>query len=740
MNVQLQEGRVLLDRFVLRRPLQDEGAVALWFARDVRLEAGRLLKIHRSAADAADDLRETLARDVRAYQGLDHAHVARVLELHETEGLLVVSMEPRDGELLAARARRDGPLPYRRLVDHVRPLAEGLLQLQERGVEHGRVAPDHVLVGDAGWILLPADPTRPARSDLTGLGHLMAAALTGDRAPEAGRSVNDVADRLHAGRTVPALLNQLVDDLRAEDTALRPTGLRDVLHRLDQLERFVTPDPVPAPAAGAGAEPAAGTATAARRRPLTVARGAWLLAPVGLVAGAVLLHAALPARTPRPADAPAPHAAAVSTPEPDAPDPAPTVDPEALAAARAKADAALDALLAVRRDAEAIGAAAWGGEAYAGAAAAAETGDRAFLEERYDEAARGYGEAADGFRRLVDTQAQTLADLLEEGRAALDAPDAERAATAFRHALLIDPDHAEAATGLRRAGTLDELHGLLAAGREHEAAGRLEFAHADYARAAQLDPLSPEAAAAYDDIKQRLADAEFRAIMSRALDAYHRAEFEAARAALLEAERFRPGAAEIAETLAMVEEGQRRHAIDRLRREAGTHETREAWQAAWNVYRQVLAIDPAILFAQEGKSRCEEMIRLDRDTQRFLASPGLLTRRGTREDAVLLVRELERHADLGPRMQADRARLAELVRLANTPLRVELRSDGETEVSVHHVGRLGTLRSRAIEVLPGIYTVVGRRKGYRDVRLTLEVKPGEPGPPLEVVCTERIDG
>ena len=78
--------------------------------------------------------------------------------------------------------------------------------------------------------------------------------------------------------------------------------------------------------------------------------------------------------------------------------------------------------------------------------------------------------------------------------------------------------------------------------------------------------------------------------------------------------------------------------------------------------------------------------------------------------------------------------------IANTPLRVELRSDGETEVSVHHVGRLGTLRSRAIEVLPGIYTVVGRRKGYRDVRLTLEVKPGEPGPPLEVVCTERIDG
>jgi hypothetical protein len=69
---------------------------------------------------------------------------------------------------------------------------------------------------------------------------------------------------------------------------------------------------------------------------------------------------------------------------------------------------------------------------------------------------------------------------------------------------------------------------------------------------------------------------------------------------------------------------------------------------------------------------------------------------------------------------------------------VQLESDGETEVTVYRVGRLGRFQTRQLELRPGSYTVVGSRRGYRDVRRELEVAPGQSPPPLRIVCQEAI--
>jgi hypothetical protein len=69
---------------------------------------------------------------------------------------------------------------------------------------------------------------------------------------------------------------------------------------------------------------------------------------------------------------------------------------------------------------------------------------------------------------------------------------------------------------------------------------------------------------------------------------------------------------------------------------------------------------------------------------------------------------------------------------------VRLESDGQTEVTLFRVGRLGRFQQKALELRPGTYTVVGSRRGYRDVRLELEVRPGESPAPLVVRCSEAI--
>ena len=57
---------------------------------------------------------------------------------------------------------------------------------------------------------------------------------------------------------------------------------------------------------------------------------------------------------------------------------------------------------------------------------------------------------------------------------------------------------------------------------------------------------------------------------------------------------------------------------------------------------------------------------------------------------------------------------------------------------VYKVGRLGTFTERALDLHPGTYTVVGTRRGYRDVRRQLVIEPGQKPAPLEVRCEEKI--
>jgi tetratricopeptide (TPR) repeat protein len=480
-------------------------------------------------------------------------------------------------------------------------------------------------------------------------------------------------------------------------------------------------------------EPAARAKEPTTRRSPRRAIGALIAfaAVVGaFITGAVLMRS--PGPTPPPPEESTEPPTVVADQTEPAEEPAPN------AAAGSRADEALGEYLVARRAADDIGAATWGGEAYEQAAALAATADEAFLEERYDDAARSYEEASAAFGSVAATSGEAHVRLMREGAEAIERFDAAAATAAFEAALLIVPDDQIARRDLTRAGTLDEVNRLLTSGREHEDDGRFSLAYVDFAAARQLDPHSTAAAEAERRTKDALADEQFRAMMASALEAYHRDDFEAARAGLLEAKRFRGAVPEIEEALTMVAEGERRHTIGQLKQHATDHEKLEEYQKAWQTYRQALKLDPNIEFAQEGRVRCERMIQAVQQTRHFLDNPALLEKRGTREQALVFSQELEKMPDKGPKLAKDSAELAEKVRLANTPLRVVLRSDGKTEVDVYRVGRYGAFQSKELQLLPGEYTVVGHRPGYKDVRRALRVKHGEGQMSLEIVCREAI--
>ncbi len=170
-------------------------------------------------------------------------------------------------------------------------------------------------------------------------------------------------------------------------------------------------------------------------------------------------------------------------------------------------------------------------------------------------------------------------------------------------------------------------------------------------------------------------------------------------------------------------------------------EEAEDWRRAEAAWSSALALDPAVKVAQEGRGRAAaraalaEAIAFHLSHPERLAAPAVLT-----EAEALRVRAATASPD-GPLHRRQLAALEALITRATRPVEVVLSSDGETEVTVQRVGALGRFERRVLELRPGVYSVIGSRRGFRDVRLRLEVaSDGEVEGPvrLDVRCEEAF--
>jgi hypothetical protein len=80
-----------------------------------------------------------------------------------------------------------------------------------------------------------------------------------------------------------------------------------------------------------------------------------------------------------------------------------------------------------------------------------------------------------------------------------------------------------------------------------------------------------------------------------------------------------------------------------------------------------------------------------------------------------------------------------LLMAQNKPVDVTFKSDGNTWVSIQNFKQPEKMDSKVIKMLPGDYQVVGRRKGYRDVEMLLQVRNGTPPPTVTVACNVSSD-
>lgn len=420
---------------------------------------------------------------------------------------------------------------------------------------------------------------------------------------------------------------------------------------------------------------------------------------------------------------PAPATAVDPTPLPSSPAISPFEEAQ-LARQRREAQDILAELLRRQTDLDAYEVTEWAAEPYETAIAAARRGDTHYRAGEFQQAAEAYREADALLADIQEGRMPLFERLMEEGEQALAASDADNALARFSLASIVDPTSYAADQGVRRARVLEEVEALLSDARSLQQNMQLELAGERIAQALQLDPEHPGAASLRADNEQRKQGRAFAEVMSQGFERLQRGEPEAAIAAFERALQMRPGSTEATTAIAQTREQLTLDAIAEIRERSAVEEADERWADATETYREALALDPNLVFAQQGLDYAERRQQLDELLELNLQNPVRLSDQAAHAEAQEvfriasnLARDLEREEGrVGPRLASQLERTEEWLNHMQTPVPLTLISDNQTQVTIYQVGRLGMFNETSVELRPGRYVAVGSRPGYRDVR------------------------
>ncbi|MBU2675949.1 MAG: hypothetical protein KJP16_02620, partial [Gammaproteobacteria bacterium] len=406
--------------------------------------------------------------------------------------------------------------------------------------------------------------------------------------------------------------------------------------------------------------------------------------------------------------------------------------------ARFNAEMILGELLSNFETLEQRGVQRWAGVPFSRAQELYAAGDKAYLERDYVAAERLYLDAISVVEPLFDRIEPEFEKALTAAEAAFEAGDRPEALRAYELAVAITPNHPVARAGYERARNLESVLQLVDQGLEYEEQLELDAAETSFQQAVSIDPQWVPAVDGLARVQRTRLQLEFDQRMTEGLDALVSGDYPAARAAFRMAQRLIPGSPEPADGLLQVEQGLQLEGINVLEQEALSLEQDEHWEAVATTYEEILKIDGNLSFAIDGLAHAREMGALHKTLDDYISDPDKLSVPSVMQKATLLVVDITRKPEIGPRLAAQRDELSRLLKRAVTPVPVEMVSDNVTDVSVYKIGNLGNFTSRELALRPGTYVAVGSRPGFRDVRLEFRVAPEIDMQPIVVRCEERI--
>jgi serine/threonine protein kinase/WD40 repeat protein len=150
----LSRGRVLGNRYGIRKLLGRGGMGEVWCAFDLKLRVDVALKTVRPELFEQPRVLETLRQEVRAAREVVSANVCRVHDLLELEGRELVSMEYVDGTTLLQLLEERGPIALQEAREIAAQFLSGLDAIHRAGLVHRDIKPENLMITRTGRVVV----------------------------------------------------------------------------------------------------------------------------------------------------------------------------------------------------------------------------------------------------------------------------------------------------------------------------------------------------------------------------------------------------------------------------------------------------------------------------------------------------------------------------------------------------------------------------------------------------------
>ena len=380
----------------------------------------------------------------------------------------------------------------------------------------------------------------------------------------------------------------------------------------------------------------------------------------------------------------------------------------------------------------------WGQAQYQQALTLAQQGDDAYLAQDFISARDSYQNGSDLLGALIDSMPTVLDRFLVEGERALLEAQSTVAAEKFSIALTLDPLSDAANIGLQRARSLDQVNSLVAQAEQARERGELEQARDLYQQVRNLDGRYPDIGGLLGAVERQIQEDRFGQIMSTGYSHLQNNDPQQAIAAFQRAAALGINTDQAMAAIAQTEDSVARVEIDQLRSAAAGAEAAEDWGAAVTAYDGVLAIDPNLVFAIEGRDYAAKRLHLDNLLESANGNPERLADEAVYQQTLGVYYTGRGIENPGSRLTGQLDQLQVLLDNSQIPVTIRLESDSATEVTLLQVGTLGMFQSQSLELKPGRYVAVGKRPGYRDVRQEFLVGFGQTPETIVVKCEEQV--
>ena len=362
----------------------------------------------------------------------------------------------------------------------------------------------------------------------------------------------------------------------------------------------------------------------------------------------------------------------------------------------------------------------------------------AYQEQDFNEAKRLIATALADAKTAAEQEHEYFKLNLSIAKEAYSKQNPETAKQAIERAVSLRPNSHEALYWQQQVEVLPKFLEAQQDAKSARSSGELEAEIDALERIVLYSSNADEAVHRITELKQEMRDRNFANTINRSLQALSDGDLEQAKRNLAQAQKQRPYSSDTANLQNQITEVERQQNISRHLAAAKNAWEKDDWENTLINYQQVLAIDPRLDEALRGHEFALKIITLQARIDEFLVKPHRLSSPKIAAAAKSAIKDASAFGIFSPALKLSTESLSSAILEWQTPVPVKIVSDGETDIGIRGVGKIGKTLERSIDLLPGTYVFEGKRQGYRSTLVEMVVENNiDDLMEVTVICSER---